>query len=70
MGSNNSTSRQYEEEKNAELKRKAFELYQQRVNNYKYEFNGPYDRYLIHIKAQYELDCLPNSVKYGQNYNK
>jgi hypothetical protein len=70
MGANNSISRQYEEQKNAELKKTAFELYQQRVDNYKYEINGPYDRYLIHIKSQYQLDCLPNSVKYGQNHNK
>ena len=70
MGANNSISRQNEHKVYAELQRRAFELYKQRVDNYNYAYHGPYAQYLFYIQSQYELDCLPNSVKYGRNYNQ
>ena len=70
MGANNSISRQNEQNVYAELKRRAFEIYKHRVENYNYAYHGPYHKYLRYIQAQYELDCLPNSIKYGRNYNQ
>ena len=55
---------------NERLYQHAVELYLQRVKDYKYYIHGDYQRYLYYIRGQFQLDCLPESVKYGANYNR
>ena len=35
--------------------------------NYNYAYHGSYSTYLRNVKAQFQLDCLPDYVKYGSN---
>ena len=51
------------------LHNKALELYKQRLKNYDYAFHGNYTTYLHNIQAQFQLDCLPDYLKYGNNYS-
>jgi hypothetical protein len=52
------------------LHNKALELYKQRLKNYDYAFHGNYTTYLHNIQAQFQLDCLPDYLKYGNNYSQ
>jgi hypothetical protein len=72
MGSNNSVNEQRQREANtyAIFEQRALQLFTQRVNNYHYAFHGPYENYIHDIRLQYELDCLPDSVRYGNNYRQ
>ena len=68
MGSNNSVNEQRQRE--AILEQRALQLFTQRVNNYHYAFHGPYENYIHDIRLQYELDRLPDLVRYGNNYRQ
>ena len=68
MGSNNSVNEQRHRE--AILEQRALQLFTQRVNNYHYAFHGPYENYIHDIRLQYELDRLPDLVRYGNNYRQ
>jgi hypothetical protein len=69
MGCVNSSYEEEQQIENQRLYNIAVELYHQRARNYKYYVHGNYERYLYTIRAQFELDCLPNFVKYGKNYS-
>jgi len=66
MGNSNSVEK--ERAKQQILYNKAVELYKQRLKNYNYAFHGNYATYLRNIQAQFQLDCLPEYLKYGDNY--
>ena len=66
MGNSNSAERKRENDRIRY--NNAVELYRQRVRNYNYAYHGNYSDYLIDIQAQFQLDCLPEWVKYGSNY--
>lgn len=66
MGNSNSIEKERAEQQI--LYNKAVELYKQRLKNYDYAFHGNYTTYLRNIKAQFQLDCIPEYLKYGQNY--
>jgi hypothetical protein len=66
MGNSNSVEK--ERAKQQILYNKAVELYKQRLKNYDYAFHGNYTTYLRNIQAQFQLDCLPEYLKYGDNY--
>jgi hypothetical protein len=66
MGNSNSVERERENQRI--LYNKAVELYTQRLRNYNYAYHGNYSRYLQNIQAQFQLDCIPEYLKYGQNY--
>ena len=68
MGNSNSIEK--ERAKNQMLHNKALELYKQRLKNYDYAFHGNYTTYLRNIQAQFQLDCLPDYLKYGNNYSQ
>jgi len=64
----NSNSAEKEREKERILYNKAVELYKQRLRNYDYAFHGNYTTYLRSIQAQFQLDCIPEYLRYGSNY--
>ena len=66
MGNSNSAER--EREKQRILYNKAVELYTQRLRNYDYAYHGNYTTYLRNIQAQFQLDCIPEYLRYGNNY--
>lgn len=68
MGNSNSIEK--ERIKQEILYNKALELYKQRLKNYDYAFHGNYRIYLQNIQAQFQLDCLPDYLKYGNNYSQ
>jgi hypothetical protein len=51
-----------------ELQRIAARAYHYRLQNYNPYKHGPYGEYLYDVEAQYELDCLPECVKYSENH--
>lgn len=55
---------------NERLYQHALQLYLQRVQNYRYYIHGDYQTYLCYLRGQFQLDCLPESVKYGANYDR
>jgi hypothetical protein len=72
MGNNNSSNSstiKYNQQIDT-LQSRALELFRHRVNNYHYAYHGPYEEYIHYIRAQYELDCFPESLRYGPNYNR
>lgn len=40
-----------------------------RLKMYNFYYHGPYHEYLKAVDAQFELDQMPDFVKYGQNYD-
>lgn len=66
MGNSNSAEKEREQERI--LYNKAVELYKQRLRNYDYAFHGNYTTYLRSIQAQFQLDCIPEYLRYGSNY--
>jgi hypothetical protein len=73
MGATNSIEqqkrRQRDQDELIKLQNIALQLFTQRVNSYHYAFHGDYYLYIADMQAQYELDCMPNHLKYGSNYN-
>ena len=67
MGSTqSSSSRPYVSQD--ELIRRANYNYAYRVRNYNYAYNGPYYEYIEYCQAQYQLECMPEEVRYGSGY--
>ncbi len=66
MGNSNSIKEQRENER--ALYNKAVELYKQRLRNYNYAYHGDYITYLRNIQAQFQVDCIPEYLRYGDNY--
>lgn len=66
MGNSNSSEKQRIQRKI--LHKNAVNLYNERIQNYNYAYHGSYSAYLRNVKAQFQLDCLPDYVKYGSNY--
>jgi hypothetical protein len=40
-----------------------------RLRLYNFYYHGPYHDYLRAVEAQFELDLMPDNVKYGPNYD-
>ena len=67
----------YEERRNEEIKKqeevynKALRDYNARINAYKYNpnINMPFWKYEKMCRGQFELDILPDYVKYGSHYS-
>lgn len=66
MGNSNSSEKQRIQR--TILHKNAVNLYNQRIQNYNHAYHGSYSTYLRNVKAQFQLDCLPDYVKYGSNY--
>ena len=66
MGNSNSSEKQRIQR--IILHKNAVNLYNQRIQNYNYVFHGNYSEYLRNVKAQFQLDCLPDYIKYGSKY--
>ena len=67
MGSNSSKQSSNSQQKLIDEANRKFNI---RVKAYSYPHHGPYYAYIEWCRAQYELDCLPDSLKYGPNYNR
>jgi hypothetical protein len=72
MGLSNSKKR---EENRQKERLEMYQLQQSALRNYHYRLqiynrykHGSYGRYLHCVEAQYELDCLPEWVKYSSNH--
>jgi len=65
MGNSNSSEKQRIQRKI--LHKNAVNLYNQRIQNYNYAYHGNYSVYLRNVKTQFQLDCLPDHIKYGSN---
>lgn len=73
MGLSNSKkreeNRQKERQEMYELHQSALRNYHYKLRNYDYYKHGSYRRYLHCVEVQYELDCLPDCVKYSNNHH-
>lgn len=58
-----------EEEGPSELQILAAKKFHVRMRGYNYALHGSYVDYVQWCRGQFELDCLPDYVKYGHNYN-
>ena len=62
--------RQQEEARQRDmLYEEAIKKYNMRMNNYHYNPHMPYWRYEKICRAQFELDLLPEHLKYGTHYS-
>ena len=50
------------------LEATAFNNFNIRMESYNYAYHGPYNRYVEMCRAQYELECIPQSCRQGPNY--
>jgi len=66
MGNSNSIEKERQQQR--ALYNKAVQLYEQRLRNYNYAYHGNYSAYLRSIRAQFQLDCIPEYLRYGDNY--
>ena len=66
MGANQSAEKekQYQAEL-AKLEATAARLYNKRLNEYNYALHGDYNSYLYTIQAYYDLECIPEYLRYG-----
>lgn len=53
-------------EKNWE--REAAINFHKRIQSYHYAYHGSYTNYIEWCRAQYELECIPESCRQGPNY--
>ena len=49
--------------------KQALDNYNYRVKHYSWWDHGDINAYRERIHAQYQLECLPSSVRYGTNYS-
>ena len=72
MGLSSSKKREENREKDMqemyELQQSALRNYHYRLQQYDRYRHGSYRRYRHYVEAQYELDCLPECVKYSNNH--
>ncbi len=70
MGSSTS-KKQQEEYKRREilLEQNARKKYNERIKAYTYLYHGDYFIYVQNCQAQYELECIPPSCRYGNHYD-
>lgn len=66
MGSNSSSQSRYMTQQ--ERTRLAVRKFHIRKNGYDYALHGSYRDYIYWCHAQYELDCIPEECRYGNNY--
>jgi hypothetical protein len=69
MGNNSSKSKFDSEMEIKELQDKALINFNERVNAYSYPHHGSYTKYIKWCRAEYELECIPESCRYGNNYS-
>jgi hypothetical protein len=71
MGSSSSKeSKAMQIRQQQELQEKALYNFNQRIASYSYPHHGPYDIYIQWCRAEYELECLPDSCRYGPAYRE
>jgi hypothetical protein len=68
MGSNTSTN--YNSEKKAQLEAFALRNFNIRVKAYSYPHHGSYYDYIEWCRAEYELECIPESCRRGSAYTE
>jgi hypothetical protein len=66
MGNNSSNESSISEQKLIDEANRKFNI---RVKSYSYPHHGPYHEYIEWCRAQYELDCIPEYLRYGKNFN-
>ena len=66
MGSNSSKQSFNSQQKLIDEANRKFNI---RVKAYSYPHHGPYYAYIEWCRAQYELDCIPEYCRQGNNYN-
>ena len=66
MGSNSSKQSSNSQQKLIDEANRKFNI---RVKAYSYPHHGPYYAYIEWCRAQYELDCIPEYCRQGNNYN-
>jgi len=50
------------------LEVEAMRRFNARVANYSYAHHGPYFDYIEWCRGQFCLECIPESLRYGENY--
>ena len=69
MGTSSSKSKFNSEMEIKELQDRALINFNERVNAYSYPHHGPYITYINWCRAEYELECIPDSCRFGNNYS-
>jgi hypothetical protein len=52
-----------------EIKIQAARKYHERMRSYNYFIHGPYEHYVEWCRGQFQLECMPDHLRYGANYN-
>lgn len=70
MGSTCSSESSFQPSETFETaKQRANQIYNYRVKNYDYLIHGPYHYYMLQVEAEYELECIPEYMRRGRNYD-
>jgi len=70
MGNSNSSSNNNQYSINQrELESIALRNFNQRIKAYSYPHHGNYYLYIEQCKAEYELECIPESCRQGTRFN-
>jgi hypothetical protein len=65
----NESSKQENLIKQQKLQEEALRKFNIRVSTYSYPHHGQHNAYIEWCRAQYELECLPESCRQGSNFN-
>jgi hypothetical protein len=68
MGNNSSKRNQEYLIEQQKLQEQALRNFNARVKSYSYPYHGSYIEYIEWCRAQYELECIPESCRQGPNY--
>jgi hypothetical protein len=64
MGSSESKNNNFQVAQNYAIQ-EALKNFNIRINSYSYPQHGPYSQYIEWCRSQYELECIPQSCRYG-----
>jgi hypothetical protein len=51
-------------------RQKAGRVYTYRVKDYDPARHGPKEMYMMQVEAEYELNCIPESLQYGSGFKR
>jgi hypothetical protein len=67
MGCSDS-SYEYPDDAWESAQKRARTVYNYRLKHYNPSIHGPYHYYMLQVEAEYELECIPEYMRRGNNY--
>ena len=70
MGASSSSAKRlkYVTDEYVSARQKAGRVYTYRVKDYDPARHGPKEMYMMQVEAEYELNCIPETLQYGSGF--